>query len=165
MPRSRRSTCIKNLHAMIPENTGDRNKCLACWKVYQDKWRKDNPGYWREYDRNNAARRNERAKGYRKAKGSSRIKADYLLWTYNLTPEKHEEILRSQCGVCVCGKPFDDRDHKPCVDHDHSCCPGDRSCGKCVRGILGRSCNLILVWIERDTFAVKQLMAYIGGKK
>lgn len=27
------------------------------------------------------------------------------------------------------------------IDHDHRCCPGERSCGQCVRGIVCRACN------------------------
>jgi hypothetical protein len=28
-----------------------------------------------------------------------------------------------------------------CVDHDHTCCPGEYTCGKCVRGLLCDDCN------------------------
>ena len=34
------------------------------------------------------------------------------------------------------------------VDHDHACCPGERSCGQCVRGLLCRKCNGALGFLE-----------------
>jgi hypothetical protein len=34
------------------------------------------------------------------------------------------------------------------VDHDHRCCPGERSCGQCVRGLAHHACNRRLGPIE-----------------
>jgi hypothetical protein len=31
-----------------------------------------------------------------------------------------------------------------CTDHDHECCPGRRSCGHCVRGVVCATCNSLL---------------------
>jgi hypothetical protein len=36
------------------------------------------------------------------------------------------------------------------LDHDHACCSGDRSCGKCARGLLCSRCNFVLGWVEKD---------------
>lgn len=47
-----------------------------------------------------------------------------------------------QDGLCLCGDPIDvDKAH---VDHDHACCHGNHSCGRCVRGVLHRGCNTAL---------------------
>ena len=63
---------------------------------------------------------------------------------YNMTPEAYSAMLERQGGVCaICGKKPGKR--KLHVDHDHTCCPGKVSCGKCVRGLLCRGCNYNLL--------------------
>ena len=60
---------------------------------------------------------------------------------YNLTPDQFDEILATQDGVCaLCRMPSDRRALD--VDHDHLCCPGSGSCGKCIRSLLCSPCNL-----------------------
>jgi recombination endonuclease VII len=59
----------------------------------------------------------------------------------------YEALLAAQEGVCgFCRKPETKRLNGKvvalAVDHDHSCCPGKRSCGLCVRGLLCHMCNL-----------------------
>ena len=35
------------------------------------------------------------------------------------------------------------------IDHDHSCCEGNRTCGKCLRDLLCRHCNATLGHLEK----------------
>lgn len=59
---------------------------------------------------------------------------------YNLPPEVYRALLAQQNGLCaIC-----QRWRANSVDHDHKCCDGPFSCGKCVRGLLCRTCNTIL---------------------
>jgi len=75
------------------------------------------------------------------------LNRDYdLRKKYKITLAKFEQMLAAQAGVCACcGKVAAGQ---WCVDHDHSCCPGIRTCGKCVRGILCNGCNVALAWHE-----------------
>ena len=64
-------------------------------------------------------------------------------WKYGIEPEWVDDRLIAQGGTCsICGGGFGGQN--PCVDHDHRCCPGSRSCGKCVRGLLCQRCNRAL---------------------
>lgn len=54
------------------------------------------------------------------------------------------------------------------IDHDHSCCPGNDSCGNCVRGVLCRGCNIVLGWVEKgglDEEGLQGLLEYLSGKE
>jgi len=75
---------------------------------------------------------------------------DYFLRSrYGISLEAYESMLEAQGNVCaICKQPEKARATRGgsstanyAVDHDHSCCPGTKSCGKCVRGILCRACN------------------------
>jgi hypothetical protein len=61
---------------------------------------------------------------------------------HGLTSEQYDALLAAQgggCAICKGTTPYGrGRFH---IDHDHACCPGQRSCGKCVRGLLCGRCN------------------------
>lgn len=62
---------------------------------------------------------------------------------YHLTAEQYSMLFVRQANLCPCGVLLTE-EVIPNVDHNHSCCPGRKSCGKCVRGILCRRCNRVL---------------------
>ena len=79
----------------------------------------------------------------------------------NLTMEKYSELEKSQNGVCkICGKT----DYKRLsVDHDHSCCPGEKTCGKCTRGLLCSRCNRALGSMEDNVELLQKMINYLKG--
>lgn len=84
---------------------------------------------------------------------------DKLRARYGLTDEQYLAKLEAQGGVCgACGEPANPevRLH---VDHDHKCCPGQNTCGQCVRDLLCTYCNLLVGRLEREDFSAQ--MYYI----
>lgn len=69
-------------------------------------------------------------------------------YRYGISQEQYEAMLVSQNNACaVCKEEFGGK-VRPNVDHDHNCCPGMKTCGKCVRGILCHGCNAFAGLIE-----------------
>lgn len=52
------------------------------------------------------------------------------------------------------------------MDHDHGCCPrekgGSRSCGRCVRGWLCRTCNIGLGMLQENPRKIQGLLEYVA---
>lgn len=64
-------------------------------------------------------------------------------------------------GVCdACGETSPKGQRPWHVDHDHACCPGQTSCGKCVRGLLCRNCNVALGMLGDNKERVRLLLDY-----
>ena len=83
--------------------------------------------------------------------------------TYSLTPEMYQELLAAQQGRCfICRrKPGKKR---LSVDHDHSCCPGPVSCGRCVRGLLCKADNRdVLGHLRDDVEALERAIDYLSN--
>lgn len=68
---------------------------------------------------------------------------------YGLSEQEYETMVLKQKGLCaICLKPPSMRNLA--VDHDHKCCPGRKSCGQCIRGLLCQKCNGYLGRINED---------------
>ena len=82
---------------------------------------------------------------------------------YGLTVEQFEAMLEAQeyrCGLC--GDDLDmDKHNGVCVDHDHACCPGEKTCGRCLREILCGDCNQGLGRFKDDIAILQSAIAYL----
>lgn len=85
---------------------------------------------------------------------------------YGLTLDDYNRMLESQGGLCAnpgcfstppANRRFD-------IDHDHACCPGEKSCGKCIRGLLCRPCNHALGLLHDDAKRLQGLLDYLEPK-
>ena len=85
-----------------------------------------------------------------KAKRRKAAKAAYVQRTYAITDDEYQAVYEAQGGVCAICRRANDRYKHLAVDHDHSCCPGSVSCGKCVRALLCKPCNRDVLGHLRD---------------
>lgn len=86
-------------------------------------------------------------------------------YLYGITQEQYDAMLEAQGGGCaICGSPESGIAGRTTllVDHDRSCCPGDRTCGKCVRGILCNPCNVGLGRFKDSPSLLERAAAYVG---
>ena len=90
-----------------------------------------------------------------------RAQAYSLRAKYGMSEADYDSLLHHQGGGCaMCSKPPAE-ERRLCVDHDHSCCPGEKTCGKCVRGLLCVTCNVYLGFYENATW-VERADKYLG---
>lgn len=83
---------------------------------------------------------------------------------YGMTVEDYDRLLELQGGVCaLCGNPPAE-DESLSVDHDHSCCPGEKTCGKCVRGLLCALCNRGLGYFKESLSTMERAIDYIKSR-
>jgi hypothetical protein len=88
-------------------------------------------------------------------------------YRFNLDQDRFVSLLESQNGVCaICHNPETRRSLagdvvELSVDHDHACCPGRNSCGKCIRGLLCERCNRSIGLFEEDADLLTSAITYI----
>lgn len=123
-------------------------QCRAC----------DNKRQRVAYARNGAASRGSSARQYAANPGKF----------HRLPAEKYWAMWESQGGVCsICEMPESKISWRTgevqrlTIDHDHSCCPGTRSCGKCVRGLLCDKCNMGIGRFADDLTLLRKAVGYL----
>ena len=81
--------------------------------------------------------------------------------TYNITSEQYWAIYEAQGGKCAICRRATGAKRRLSVDHDHSCCSGPTSCGRCVRSLLCSTCNKMLGHIRDSTETAERILHYL----
>ena len=145
-------------------STGYRSYCKGCKpdrSKYHKQWQAqklvDNPDYWkeRELSRDPVIRRVSNRKSSLKQK-------------YGLSLEDFQDMMIAQdfkCAICKKREVFNESGKELAVDHDHACCPGKSSCGKCVRGLLCQICNQALGMFGDSIETLQSAIAYLENSR
>ncbi len=125
---------VNEFHRRRDTSHGVEKRCKECRAAHGKMWYAENP---------------DRAWKYQ------------LKLRYGITSGQYDELLERQGGVCaICaGQNVDGR--RLAVDHDHTCCPGLKSCGQCVRGLLCHNCNMGVGYFGDDFDKVMAAAAYL----
>jgi recombination endonuclease VII len=151
----------------VKAKDGLNSRCKKCSALEQRLYRVNNHerlsvNKKAEYARN----RERRLANSRNWKTANKERHSFLQWRswlktqYGITPEAYDAILKAQGGTCaLCPSTESTGGRKLAVDHDHNCCPGKKTCGKCVRGLLCTPCNRNLGWFELRAELVDRYLA------
>lgn len=145
----------------------DNKTCSKCrepkpiseYRTKRSKGRKDYvSGYCRQCE-NSQMRSNVEAKknkpSWREGRKFTQIKVKY-----KLSREQYIDMMLGQDFRCpICADPVGAGDW--IVDHDHSCCPGEKSCGKCVRSLIDKKCNGLLGLAMDNVATLTRAQAYL----
>lgn len=85
---------------------------------------------------------------------------------YGISLEQYEAMLLDQGGCAICGaQEAGGRGQRFHVDHNHMCCPGQRSCGECVRGLLCHGCNTGIGALGENVERLMAAAAYLLARQ
>lgn len=79
---------------------------------------------------------------------------------HRLTAADKAMIAARQGGCAICRRRYPGA-RGWVVDHDRSCCPGDRSCEQCVRGVLCGWCNRALGYAGDSPEVLRRMADYL----
>lgn len=122
--------------------------CKSCCNELTRQYHQEHLEYCRAQNREGHRRRWKGDPDYHKKKHGRAAEGDPfynvkngLRHNFKLTWDGYQAMVEAQQGACAsCHRPPEEGKRLE-VDHDRGCCPGSRSCGKCIRGLLCRPCN------------------------
>lgn len=84
-----------------------------------------------------------------------------LTYRYGITMKQYLELLEEQNGVCAICERKPEEAGVLAVDHDHTCCRFEKTCGKCIRGLICTCCNLSIGRFNDDVNRLERAAQYL----
>lgn len=138
---------------------GRTSLCKECIKAYQKAYQSENRSQLN-------TKRNERRRNLRKSDNQRALEQDRIdrnRKKFKISISEYDHILASQDFRCaICRKHQDEFDKRFSVDHDHSCCPGKKSCGPCIRGLLCFGCNVGIGHLRDNIKNLQSAIEYLN---
>ncbi|HEX4521063.1 MAG TPA: endonuclease VII domain-containing protein [Gaiellaceae bacterium] len=148
MPASKSGVWVRPRHGTITGYKNYRCRCAPCKAA--------NAASHRRWAAKNRPHTRSKARDYYRAHPDRR--RVQTLRRYGITAEQFEGMLEAQEGACaICHA----EEVVLQVDHDHSCCPGQRSCGGCIRGLLCAKCNTAVAFFDDDPERLRRTISYL----
>lgn len=84
------------------------------------------------------------------------------VWKHGMTSLEKHELAMAQGGCAICGT-LEPGERGWALDHDRRCCPGDRSCELCRRGVLCAGCNRAMGYAGDDPVRLQRMADYLSA--
>lgn len=135
---------IADFHKKKSASDGRQSQCKTCNNRTATEWRERNQ---EKYD---AIYRKHYGDGMRQRARRYGIEVDIL-----------RTMFLESDGVCESCGVRQETLYDLQVDHDHKCCPGQKSCGKCVRGLICYGCNNGIARFLDDVAKMRLAIQYL----
>lgn len=157
---------MTNINVCSEEScTETRSRSKLCEKhymrLYRARRRVQDPTF-ADAERSYARAYRERLKASDPEQYIATVRETNLRVNYGVTVEWFEATLYEQDFRCaICKRHESEFVKRFAVDHDHACCPGNKSCGECIRGLLCISCNNGLGRFNDDLERMESAVSYL----
>lgn len=136
---------------------GHHSWCVDCWRAYhRERYRKIQADPEKKAKMRKA--QTEWARRDRKAKPEQH-KGYVRKYRLGVDRQAYEAMVLVQDGLCAipgCGREGTE------LDHDRTCCPGKgKACGKCIRQILCKPCNVMLGFARDNPEVLRGAADYV----
>lgn len=108
----------------------------------------------------------KRRKEYsRRVYDPAKNREEKLVRYFKMTQTDYDKMFSEQGNACLICKSKTSGKKGFAIDHDRNCCPGIKTCGNCVRGILCSYCNVGLGHFKDDIEFLENAINYLKNSK